>query len=143
LGEAEAFLRARGHTLAIDLAVAGASRSIDAWLAQGLPGSADRYSDPVFAPLAGFTARVHGGPRITLRPSPRRAVGPDLSALFLGMGGAFGRVERAVLVALRADAERPAPLAFDGVRDPALDPSERAAIERLSAVLSTELDPHR
>jgi alkyldihydroxyacetonephosphate synthase len=143
LGAAETFLRARGHTLAVDVGALGASTSIDAWLAQGLPGSADRYSDPVFAPLAGFTARLHDGRRIALRPSPRRAVGPDLSALFLGMGGKLGQLEHAVLVTLRADAERPAPLAFDGARNPPLDASENAAIEQLSAVLSAPVEPTR
>jgi hypothetical protein len=62
-------------------------------------------------------------------------VGPDLSALFSGMGHRIGHVERAALVALPLGAARPPRLPFAGDREPALDETERRAIETLCAAL--------
>ena len=135
LAEAEAFVALRGHTLGLDFSQLNPSVSIAAWLGQGMPGSADHYADPVATPLAGYHARLHDGRRIRIRSAPRRAVGPDLAALFVGMNGAFGQIERAALVALPIGAPTPARLPFDAEREPALEPSERLAIAGLQAVL--------
>jgi alkyldihydroxyacetonephosphate synthase len=133
LGAAESFLRAEGHTLGLELAGLDPALTITAWIAQGMPGTPDRFADPVRTPLSGFCARLSDGRRIAIRPSPRRAVGPDLSALFVGMQGAFGTVERAALLALPLGTAPAKPLPFAGEREPELDPSERAAIERLAS----------
>jgi alkyldihydroxyacetonephosphate synthase len=139
VARAESYLGSRGHSLGLSdgaLARQG-SRSVDAWIGAGMPGLPDRFDDPVFAPLAGFTA-VIGGRRVALRPAPRRAVGPDLTALLLGTSGEFGSVERAHLVALPAAAPRPAPLPFTAERDPAPTDEERAAFARLARALEAD-----
>jgi alkyldihydroxyacetonephosphate synthase len=134
--DAEAFVRARGHTLGLELAGIGANTKVDDWIARGMPGLPDHYADPVSTPLAGYSARLRDGRRIRIGAAPRRAVGPDLSALFIGMQGAFGTLERVALVALPVGAVSPAPLPFDKQREPALEPSEERAIAGLLAVLN-------
>jgi alkyldihydroxyacetonephosphate synthase len=133
LSAAESFLQAEGHTLGLELQGVDPALTLADWIGQGMPGTQDRFADPVRTTLSGFTARLRDGRRIAIRASPRRAVGPDLSALFVGMRGAFGEVERATLLALPIGAGRNRPLEFDGEREPALDPSERGAIERLAS----------
>jgi len=135
--EAEQFLNARAHSSGIELGAmrAQAAQSLDAWIGAGMPGLPDRYADPVFAPLAGFTA-VLGGKRISIRPAPRRAIGPDLSALLVGARGEFGRVERAHLVVRRTAAPSPDFFPFDGERNPAPSEGERAALSALARTLT-------
>lgn len=137
LSEAEAWLRERGHTLGLAAANWNEDQklSVDQWIGLGMPGSPDRYADPSGARLSGFTASLTSGVRIALRPAPRRAVGPDLSALFTGTGGAFGRVESATLAAPRIGAGQAVALPWSGERNPPLDPSESAALERARAEL--------
>lgn len=137
LGELEAWLAERGHTLNIAAEVLEHFRDmpLSAWLAAGMPGMRDRFADPVFAPLSGYTARLAGGRVIEQRAAPRRAVGPDLTPLFVGMQGRFGSIERATLVALRRSAPASASLPFSGERDAPLDQSEERALERLDAAL--------
>jgi alkyldihydroxyacetonephosphate synthase len=137
LEDGERFVGARGHTLGLDFGAFAGAMSVNDWLARGQPGLADRYSDPVFAALAGFAARFHDGRRIAVHAAPRRATGPDLAALFVGMSGKFGDVERAVFVALPINAERPRPLSFDGEREPPVSDSEQSAIARMSATISS------
>lgn len=108
---------------------------MDTWIGRGMPGLPDRYADPVYAPIAGFTA-VIAGRRVHLRGAPRRAVGPDLSALLVGALGAFGRVERVTLVTQPLGVTRFAPLPFEGARDPELTESERRALEALGRSLN-------
>lgn len=139
LAAAQAWLAPRGHTLSLTPAVLAelASVSVSDWIGMGLPGLPDRYEDPVFSPLAGFEAELRSGFRFQLRPTPRRAVGPDLSALVRGMGGALGRVHSATLVAVPSDAP-PAPvLPYSGERNPSIDPSEKAALVRLTHELAS------
>jgi alkyldihydroxyacetonephosphate synthase len=138
LAECERFVRAQGHSLGLDFSAFDGALRLDDWIAQGLPGTPDRFEDPVQAPLSGFTARLRDGRRIALRASPRRAVGPDLSALFAGMRHTVGHIERAALVALPVDAPRPPKLPFTGDRDLPLNDSERRAIASLCAKLGVE-----
>src|SRR5437868_12984448 len=62
-------------------------RTVAAWIAEGLPGATDPWLDPVDHTIAGFTARLASGASIGVREAPRRAVGPDLLALFAGTRG--------------------------------------------------------
>ena len=87
----EAQLRSAGLTL--DVGVDGPGSSVGDWLARGAPGARDRWLDPADQLLAGLEATLVDGRRLRIRPAPRRAVGPDLSALFVGAGGRFGRID--------------------------------------------------
>jgi alkyldihydroxyacetonephosphate synthase len=133
LADAESFLASQGHSLGIELGAIGPRMNVSEWIGLGMPGTPDRFADPVTTTLAGFSARLRDGRRIAVRPSPRRAVGPDLSALFVGMRGAFGVIERASVLALPAGAPRALPLEFSGEREPELDPSERSALLQLDS----------
>ena len=138
LVEAERFVRTRGHALSLDWAEVSAQQRVSDWIAEGMPGAPDRFADPVHNALAGYHARLLGGRRIRIAAAPRRAVGPDLSALFVGMRGAFGEIERATVVALPVHAESAPALHFDKPRDSELDPSEHSAIAQLKARLNAE-----
>ncbi|HLV64870.1 MAG TPA: FAD-binding oxidoreductase [Polyangiaceae bacterium] len=140
LGEARAWIEARGHVLPLASNVPD-DLSVDSWIARGMPGLPDRYADPVYTPLPGFYARLHDGRRFVVRPSPRRAVGPDLSALFVGAEGAFGQVERALLVVSPRGARGVEPLAWSGERNPPLGADERAAFDSALRVLSPPASP--
>jgi alkyldihydroxyacetonephosphate synthase len=136
LAAAEAWLSQQGHTLGIE-ADALASRcdlSVNDWIAEGLVGLRTRYADPVGVRLSGFTARLRNGRRITLPAAPRRAVGPDLSALFAGAGGDFGSIESATLGAPPAAAHAP-PLSAFSRSEPPLNDGELAALARLRRAL--------
>lgn len=111
------------------------------WIAAGSPGAPDGWLDPVDHTVAGFTARLRSGAELEIRPSPRRAVGPDLFALFHGTGGKAGDITSAWLRARRAEpnggigkaASLPRPLVTKLDRDPQITPSEAAWIDRLTA----------
>lgn len=107
------------------------ARSIDAWIALGMPGARDPWSDPVEQLVAGLAARLPSGELLVIRPAPRRAVGPDLVSLFVGAGGAVGRIEHATLRVHRKSEQASRNLPFRGERNPALDPPESAAWERV------------
>ena len=111
LVEVERALAAAGLTLGIDPAAAGApplgETTVAAWIAAGAPGAPDAWLDPVDHLVAGFTARLASGADLAVRPAPRRAVGPDLFALFHGAG------ERAGVITFGAP---PRPRAHRGAR---------------------------
>src|SRR5690606_33901544 len=67
------------------------------WLAAGMPGARDAYADPVEQRVSGLVARLPSGETLGIRPTPRRAVGPDLGALVYGMQGRCMQVEQATL----------------------------------------------
>ncbi|AUX38335.1 MULTISPECIES: FAD-binding oxidoreductase [Sorangium] len=135
LGEVERALEQRGLTLAVDFGAASRELTLDAWLAAGAPGAPDPWSDPVDHLVAGFTARLASGAELAVRPAPRRAVGPDLFALFLGVGGRVGAVTS---VHLRAHgASRPRALPTSLPRQPPLGEAEAAWLD---AVVSAARD---
>jgi alkyldihydroxyacetonephosphate synthase len=103
LSHVERALAAEGRTLG--LAESPPDLDVAAWVAAGMPGMPDALDDPVEQRLAGFAARTRDL-HYELRPAPRRATGPDLSALWLGAGGRVGSVEYAWL---RARSRRAAP----------------------------------
>ncbi|MDC0679767.1 FAD-binding protein [Sorangium atrum] len=135
LGEIERALEQRGLTLAIDFGATSPELTVDAWIAAGAPGAPDPWSDPVDHLVAGFTARLASGAELAVRPAPRRAVGPDLFALFLGVGGRVGAVTSAHLRAHGASRPRALPTALP--RQPSLRDDEAAWLD---AVVSAARD---
>jgi alkyldihydroxyacetonephosphate synthase len=131
----ETELAARGFTLGVALEQVG-PLAVGDWLAQGAPGAASLFADPADHLVAGLEATLPNGTKLEVRPGPRRAVGPDLTALFVGTNRQLGSVERAWLRIHRRDARRPAfPLpALD------LDPPVTDAEARLVAAIRRELD---
>jgi alkyldihydroxyacetonephosphate synthase len=84
--------------LTLDVEGAKASReTVAGWLASGAPGAREAWLDPADHLVAGIDLRLHDGRAVTIRPAPRRAVGPDLLALVMGAAERFVRVERAWL----------------------------------------------
>jgi alkyldihydroxyacetonephosphate synthase len=135
LGEVASALARDG--LALRAAPSGLplASTVAEWIAAGLPGAADPWLDPVDHAVAGFTARLASGASIAVRPAPRRAVGPDLFALFAGTRGAAGAITSAWLRVRRegAGGELPRPLATALARDPQVTPAEAAWMERATA----------
>lgn len=108
---------------------ADTSATIDAWIGAGSPGAPDRWVDPVDHLVAGFAARTPSGAELEVRPSPRRAVGPDLFALFHGTGGRAGAILWADLRAHGPTNATPMPTSLP--RDPAPSGVESAWIGRV------------
>jgi len=132
IGELERFLRAAGRTLALE---APSEIPLSRLVELGLPGARDSLEDPVEQRLAGLTARLSSGERLELRPAPRRATGPDLSALFVGASGRVGTVEHAVMPAPKLGCQPSRSLPFSGERAPAVNGAETAAFEAVVAAV--------
>ena len=130
LGAIEDGAAARG----LSLRIAGMDRneSLASFVARGAPGIGDAYEDPPDHFIAGFTARLQSGDELVVRPGPRRAVGPDLYALFHGMGGKVGDLTSAY-VRVHRNGLHPRPLAAAISRNPALEEKERAYIDDVAA----------
>jgi alkyldihydroxyacetonephosphate synthase len=109
--------------------------TVSGWLARGAPGSRDPWMDPVDHLLAGLDATLHGGTSLHVRPAPRRAEGPDLTALFLGAHGRFGRIDRAWLRIHGRAVARPCAARFQYDRDPAPNGNESALLDAIDAAL--------
>ncbi|MCC6644954.1 MAG: FAD-binding oxidoreductase [Polyangiaceae bacterium] len=122
-----AWLGERGYELggAPDL-----SRSVDAWIAAGAPGAPDRWEDPVDHLIVGLRADTPRG-ALALAPSPRRAVGPDLFALFVGGGGRAGRVRAADVRVTPKGAPRARALPFTRDRSPSLGADEQRLFDAI------------
>lgn len=133
LSVVESLLAARGLTLGLegDAPV----RDVAAWIAAGMPGGRDPWSDPVDHLVAGLTARLGTGEELAIQPAPRRAVGPDLVQLFPGAAERIGRVERATLRVQRSGAPRARSLPFNLDRDPPLSATEQALWERIARAI--------
>jgi alkyldihydroxyacetonephosphate synthase len=104
----EAALRLEGLTL--DAGDYGGT--VGEWLAEGAPGARSAWLDPADHVVAGFSARASGRPPFALCPAPRRAVGPDLLSLVLGMRGRLLTLESVWLRVQRTGAPRPTCEAF-------------------------------
>lgn len=81
LANVERALAARGLTLGL---AEVPNLTVGRWLAEGAPGTASPWADPVDHLVAGFSARFSDGRLLEVRPAPRRSVGPDLFALVMG-----------------------------------------------------------
>jgi alkyldihydroxyacetonephosphate synthase len=130
----EGELQARGYTLGVQPRDA----SVGDWLAAGMPGAPDPWLDPVDHTLAGLQATLHGGTLLTLPPLPRRATGPDLSALLVGAAGRIAKLERATLRVRPKALHPPAALPFHADRSPPVGQDERDAFEALVRTLNTK-----
>jgi alkyldihydroxyacetonephosphate synthase len=125
----------RQHNLTLDIRPSFPAVSVAQWLAAGATGARDHWLDPVDQLVAGLDARFNDGRALHLRPAPRRAVGPDLSALFVGAQGRFGTIERAWLRVHRRGIARPTAAPFEYERDPTPTPAERALGDAIARFL--------
>jgi alkyldihydroxyacetonephosphate synthase len=133
LGAIEDAAASRGLSLRItDLR---RDETVASFIARGTPGVPDPWLDPVDHFVAGFSARLPSGNALVVRPGPRRAVGPDLYALFHGLGERVGTITSAHLRVHRNGlASRALPCHIE--RDPAQGEPERAIIDRVVASLA-------
>ncbi len=133
LGECEDALGAGGLTLGV--APLDRAATVGDWLARGAEGAPDPWSDPADHLVAGIEATLADGRRLSIRPAPRRAVGPDLIALLVGTRGRFARIERAWLRVHHASGARARvhPLTFE--RDPQLGQDESRLLDAIEREL--------
>jgi len=108
------------------------STTVAEWLARGAPGARDRWLDPVDQLLAGLEATLADGRVLRIRPAPRRSVGPDLTALFVGAGGRFGRIDRAWLRVHPRGVRRPSSAPFRHEREPPLNAGEQSILDAIA-----------
>ncbi|HEX8793129.1 MAG TPA: FAD-binding protein, partial [Polyangiaceae bacterium] len=130
LEDVERELRTQGLTL--DATLPSPAPTLAEWLARGAPGARDRWLDPVDQLLAGLDATLKDGRVLSVRPAPRRAVGPDLTALFVSAGERFGRIDRAWMRVHPLGAVRYTAPAFACDRDPPLTPGESGLLDAIS-----------
>jgi alkyldihydroxyacetonephosphate synthase len=133
LGAVEALLAGQGLTLGL-ARDAPWRASVADWIALGFPGARDAWADPVAARVAGFEASA-GGVHARVRPTPRRATGPDLLAFFAGVRGQIGEVQRVTLCVQARGGPRARSQAFRWPRDPALSSAEAQAFELVRRAL--------
>ena len=134
LDAVETELAARGFTLGF--AIANGAATVGDWLARGAPGAPSLFADPSDHLVAGLEATLPDGKRLEVRPGPRRAVGPDLTALAIGTHHRLATVDRAWLRIHRRDARRPSMPLPAGVD---LDPPVTADEARLIDAIQREL----
>ena len=134
LDSLETELAARGFTLGV--AIVRGEESIGDWLAQGAPGAPSLFGDPADHLVAGLLATLPGGKKLEVRPGPRRAVGPDLTALLVGAHRRLGSIEHAWLRIHKRAARRPAmPLPHGVDLDPAVTEPETRLLDAIQREL--------
>lgn len=126
----ETALAARGFTLGVALD-GNASLAIGDWLAKGAPGAPSMFSDPADHVVAGLLATLPNGKELEIRPGPRRAVGPDLTALAIGTHHRLATVTHAWLRIHRLDARRPAMPLPDTDLDPPVNAGEAGLVDAI------------
>jgi alkyldihydroxyacetonephosphate synthase len=122
--------------LTLDVSLEGPGSTVGDWLARAAPGARDRWLDPVDQLIAGLEATLVDGRRLRIHPAPRRAVGPDLSALFVGAGGRFGRIDAAWLRVHRREIARPESTPFRLERDPRVSADEASLLDDVAWALT-------
>jgi len=121
--------------LGLDLgAAARRDATVADWIADGLAGVRDPYQDPADHVISGLDARLPDGQALRVRPGPRRAVGPDLVALFVGTRR-FGTVTRAHLRVHVLGVPRPVAPRFTAPDAPAPSPVEAALFDEIAREL--------
>jgi alkyldihydroxyacetonephosphate synthase len=136
LEELRAALAPLGLTPAIERSAGEGERAtVGQWLAAGAPGARDVWLDPADHLVAGFEAELADGRTLVVRPSPRRAMGPDLVALVTGARGRFVTLRRVWLRVHDSAARLPQSAPFRADRDPPVSPAE----ERLLDAIAREL----
>jgi alkyldihydroxyacetonephosphate synthase len=115
------------------------SVTVGDWLAEGAPGARDRWLDPADQLIAGLDGALEGGLAVSVRPAPRRSVGPDLTALFVGANRRFGRIDGAWLRVHRRGVPRPESAAFQNERDPPVNPGESSLLDAIESSLRGEI----
>jgi alkyldihydroxyacetonephosphate synthase len=135
LGEIEAAVAEHGLTLELGAGAPALDTPIAAWLAHGARGAPDPWLDPVDHLVVGFAARLASGAEVVVRPCPRRAVGPDVFALFLGADERVGVVTSAMLRA-RSQAHRPRALSTSLDRNPPMNEGEARLVDRVLTAAS-------
>ena len=126
----ETALAARGFTLGVVLD-GNSSSAIGEWLAKGAPGAPSMFSDPADHVVAGLLATLPNGKKLEVRPGPRRAVGPDLTALAIGTHHRLATVTHAWLRIHRLDARRPAMPLPDTDLDPPVNAGEAGLVDAI------------
>lgn len=107
------------------------------WLATGAPGAPSGFADPADHLVAGLTATLADGSSILeVRPSPRRAVGPDLIALCVGARERFASIDHVWLRVHRRGVRRVA-LPIDHLDlDPPLSNEETILLDAIARELA-------
>jgi alkyldihydroxyacetonephosphate synthase len=131
LRDVEDALAKEGLTLGVGASAVYATAA--AWLASGAPGARNPFADPADHLVAGIAMTLANGASIDIRPSPRRAVGPDLVALVAFPGT---RVDRVWLRAHVRDARVPSLPVPDVDRDPPLTAGESALVAAITRELA-------
>jgi alkyldihydroxyacetonephosphate synthase len=129
LAEVEATLARSGLSLGLSKQAPPGDTTLDAWIGAGAHGAPDPWRDPVDHLVAGYSAELASGAALTIRPCPRRAVGPDLFALLLGAKGRVARLHGVHLRAQSCDAFEALDTGID--RAPACTTEESSWIERV------------
>jgi alkyldihydroxyacetonephosphate synthase len=131
LAEVERELARQGLTLD----VSPPDGTVGEWLEAGAPGARSAWLDPADHLVAGFAARIRSsGASFAVRPAPRRAVGPDLLALVLGLRGRLLALESVWLRVHRAGVARPATPPF-APADEALTDDEQKLFDAIADAL--------
>lgn len=132
LGVVEERLEDHGWTLGVPKALHG--EQVGAWLSRGAPGRPNKANDPVVQGVAGIELVVPSGAFLSIRPAPRRAVGPDLIRTAIGARGRIGVIVGAHLVAQTKTVEASFAFSF---------PDSRAASRALTWIRGNGVRPLR
>jgi alkyldihydroxyacetonephosphate synthase len=134
LAVCEAALGAEHLTLDVDPTLTR-GMTVAAWLGAGAPGARDPWLDPADHVVAGLEATLPDGRLLAVRPAPRRAVGPDLVALVVGMNGRYAKVTRAWLRVHPVGVVRPSTHPVVADRAPPINEGETALLDAIAREL--------
>lgn len=134
LASIERALSPEGLTLGVE----ATDDAVGDWLARGAPGAASSFADPADHLVAGLTATLTNGSTLEVRPSPRRAVGPDLIALVVGGNERFASVDHVWLrVHLASASARRVAVPVEGLDlDPPLSNEEAKLLDAIARELA-------
>ena len=120
----------------LTLGVPVTDEAVGDWLSRGAPGAPSSFADPAGHLLAGLTATLVNGRHLEVRPAPRRAVGPDLVALVVGMNERFASLEQ-VWLSVHLKGARRVDIPFAGLpADPPVTSDEASLLDAIARELS-------